>query len=522
MVRPRLMFLSADGGPLPEVARSAGLRSLRLVEQAVRQESGALLDTFDGLIYRSGAYLQARHEGGKRLFELISLEGHTIACAPVAKRAAFAVDLPCGELREQLSQRAGVRRLLTRARLDTSVIEYRVLDGLDKTVARVAHTCGTIAANQADGVSARLPHTVSLLPLRGFEQQGEVIAAALSEGSWSRVACPYPHWMSAAGLAPEGDAPKHEIALDGAGASIAGVCHVLKSYQHSMRINESGTREDVDAEFLHDFRVAVRRTRSLMARMKKVFDARRLQHFRAEFSWLGALTGPTRDLDVYLLGFDGYRVGLSEAENQALDVLQRFLRKDKSKEQRLLARGLASARYVQLQQDWGRFIADAPNGTLTKTAGQSLQQVANGAIGKQLQRVRKLGRSITPDTPAAAVHALRIECKKLRYLLEAFGSLYGGAESKALTSALKRLQTTLGDFNDYEVQVHRLRDFAARMAASQKSAVPYDTFMVMGRLVERLQSLQGEAREEFHERWRQFDSKKHAAYAACAFADAAV
>ena len=41
----------------------------------------------------------------------------------------------------------------------------------------------------------------------------------------------------------------------------------------TLRINEDGVRKDLDSEFLHDFRVAVRRTRSALSQIKGVFPA---------------------------------------------------------------------------------------------------------------------------------------------------------------------------------------------------------------------------------------------------------
>ena len=70
--------------------------------------------------------------------------------------------------------------------------------------------------------------------------------------------------------------------------------------------NLPGTLEDVDTEFLHDLRVAVRRTRSLQRQFKTVYPER-LQHFRDEFKRIQQVTGDLRDLDVYLLDFDDLR-----------------------------------------------------------------------------------------------------------------------------------------------------------------------------------------------------------------------
>ena len=62
-------------------------------------------------------------------------------------------------------------------------------------------------------------------------------------------------------------------------------------------------RDDIDSEFLHDYRVAVRRTPLGAGRWPSGVVARRAARRTcgAEFKWLGDITSPTRDLDVFLL-----------------------------------------------------------------------------------------------------------------------------------------------------------------------------------------------------------------------------
>lgn len=67
-----------------------------------------------------------------------------------------------------------------------------------------------------------------------------------------------------------------------------------------LEANEPGLRARLDTEFLHDFRVT-RRTRSLLGQIRRVFPAGEVEHFAAEFSRIGRLTGPPRDVDVLTL-----------------------------------------------------------------------------------------------------------------------------------------------------------------------------------------------------------------------------
>ena len=128
--------------------------------------------------------------------------------------------------------------------------------------------------------------------------------------------------------------------------------------------------------------------------------------------------------------------------------------------------------------------------------------LADERIWHVYTRALKQGRAIGPDTPAVALHELRKTCKKLRYLMEFFQSLYPAREIKQLIHVLKSLQDNLGQFQDYEVQVETLKRFSHQMVEEDK--VNPDTLLAMGMLIERLEDSQKLARKEFSERFEAF------------------
>jgi CHAD domain-containing protein len=167
---------------------------------------------------------------------------------------------------------------------------------------------------------------------------------------------------------------------------------------------------------------------------------------------------------------------------------------------------LDSGRYERLVQEWRHFLAKGtPKDDSPPNARRPVKAVAAERIDKVWRRVMKRGGKIDRDTPNQALHELRIECKKLRYLLEFFRGLFSPDEISSLVSELKRLQDNLGDFNDYEVQQDTLRSFADRMSAD--GTAPAGTLLAMGRLMLRLEEGQREERERFEECFTRFSGK---------------
>ncbi|HEY7746233.1 MAG TPA: CHAD domain-containing protein [Desulfuromonadales bacterium] len=285
------------------------------------------------------------------------------------------------------------------------------------------------------------------------------------------------------------------------------VRRILQNLLEAMAANEEGTCAARDPEFLHDFRVAVRRTRAALSQIKGVLPAPVLERFRPEFAWLGEITGPTRDLDVFLLRFEGYRESLPEEFREALEPFGRFLEAHHRTEQRRLAGELASPRYRQLKREWADFLAAPGEPETPPDAGRPVAEIAGKRIRKVLRRALREGEAIGDDSPPEDLHELRKTCKKLRYLLEFFRSLYPPQKVARLINALKTLQDNLGDFQDLQVQSAALQKFADQMAA--EGEIPPRSLLAMGMLIDGLQHRQRQARDAFEGRFAEFSREKN-------------
>jgi phosphohistidine phosphatase SixA len=283
---------------------------------------------------------------------------------------------------------------------------------------------------------------------------------------------------------------------------------IHRALLRTIELNEAGVRQGRDPDFLHDFRVALRRTRTCLAQIKGVFPQESVDRFRREFSWLGSVSGPKRDLDVHLMRMDGYEASLDTKTRDHLAPLRRFLRVRQQKEQDRLAKALQSARYRALMQSWKKFLEEAvPEKTRLPNAERPTLLVASERIERRFRRVLKEGSAISPSSPTEALHRLRIECKKLRYLLEFFRSLFDPGELGAVVAELKKLQDHLGVFNDLQVQQVAMRRFAKQMRRAGMGTA--EALGAMEELVERVEARQAKERKRFDKRFSRFANKEN-------------
>jgi CHAD domain-containing protein len=466
-------------------------------------------DSFDWRIYQAGGVLAETHDGRSHRLEWRDRNNGTLLGAqPLTRRfQRFVRDWKSGELRKRLEPVLEMRALLPRVELESSGRGYRLLNEDDKTVVRLLLEQSRSRLPGDAGEFHPLSRRLRLVPVRGYDR--ELAEAAILLRDRFRLPQTAPvmldEALAAIGKRPADYSAKLDFRFKPEQQADAAVREIHLFLLNIIEANVDGLIADIDSEFLHDLRVAVRRTRSALNQIPRVYPEE-AEYFRAEFAWLGKITGPARDLDVYLLEFDRYHNSLPEAFRADLDPLRDFLVSHHKIEQRQLVKHLKSARFNKLCTDWRAFLeSPPPRPPSASDAARPIREVADRRIGKMFKRVVKEGTALHPDSPATELHELRKSCKKLRYLMEFFQNLYPAKEIEPLIKDLKKLLDSLGMFQDREVQANKLRQFAHQM--EQEGTVQTDTLLAMGMLVDGLLRGQREAHADFLRRFARFTAK---------------
>ncbi len=465
------------------------------------------LDTFDWRLFRAGLNLECTAGGGTSELVLTGRDGELVAvevCGRAAGRPrwpALADGLPAGPLREHLAAVAGVRALLPVVRATSVRTTRRALNADDKTIAVL--TIDRIALTQPRGAAP--PARIVVSALRGYQAQASRLADSLARAPGIAPAehSLFESALRAAGRRPGDYTSKIDVQLVADMPAALAVCTILTRLFDTAQANVPGTIRDVDIEFLHDLRIAVRRTRSVLKLAGSVLPAALAGRYRPEFKWLGDLTTPTRDLDVYLLGYPRMAAKLVAGTEPELRPFHEYLVRQRATAQRQLAGGLRSARFGSLASRWRHDLEQVAAGPGLRPA---TGKFAAARIARAHQRVLRDGGGIDATAPPQALHDLRKRCKELRYLLEVFASLHDPAEQWRAVNELKALQDCLGEYQDSEVQQAELRAFAGQMMADRSA--PAETLLAMGEIAAALAAAQRAARGEFAGRFAEFASTR--------------
>jgi len=465
--------------------------------QPVKESVRTNYDTFDWRLYKDGGVLTSTRIGRHGTLRWTDHDGRLRHLLRRTTMPPFAADFPDGPLRDELAPVIEMRRLLPMVRLTCEVIGVRILDDRDKTVATVVRE--GCAVYPPDEEAARpLPPGLRLIPMRGYGRAAGAVRVFLEDelGLAADESDELTRILAAVGRAPGDYSAKLDLHLTPemtAGEAVRQIHRRLLAIQVA---NEAGIRSDLDSEFLHDFRVACRRARSALGQIKGVLAPEIADRHRRELAWLGSVTGPVRDLDVYLEKMAGYRASLPAAVRADLAPLEAFLRARHGIEHRRLVKALASPRYRELVDGWARALQPPPaKQRLPADAMRPVAGLAMDRTWRAYRRVLRCGRAIGPESPDKALHRLRIHCKKLRYLMEFFRSLYDAEAIGHLIAFLKELQDNLGDFNDLSVQQETLRRLAREI--HEADGAPVETYLAMGRLQAILEERHAEERRRF-------------------------
>ena len=276
-----------------------------------------------------------------------------------------------------------------------------------------------------------------------------------------------------------------------------------------MRANVRGALDDLDPEYLHDLRVAVRRLRSALRLLADVMGPRRCDSLRAELGWIGRILGAVRDLDVFVLNLQAQAQRLAEASAIA-GLLVEELRRQRGPARDTLVAALASRRFASLMGRLDALAASPAPHRPRERHNATVVEVAAILIQRAQKRVLKLGQTIGPGSRVADLHRLRILFKRLRYTCEFFREAFcdpsSGEDALAdYVRAMVRFQDCLGEHQDAVVAMARIQDLAKDMV--QRGALSSDQLLNLGGVIQVQREIAQDRRRRLRKLWARFDRR---------------
>jgi CHAD domain-containing protein len=248
----------------------------------------------------------------------------------------------------------------------------------------------------------------------------------------------------------------------------------------------------LDDEYLHQVRVALRRLRVVLGMIKGFYaDDAELAALRKEVASLCVELGRSREWDVFVT----QTLAAAQAhlpERRRLDSVLRASKRLREQHHKQVQQALQAQDFQRLLLRFGAWM----NGSFwhqQRAGGDwTLPEFAAQILRKHARQVMKRGRKIAD---VGQLHALRIACKRLRYSMSLFFSLYVKAEAKRDLSVLTALQNLLGALNDIAV--------ARRLLDELDTGTRHETIVIIRDWIDRDSSVQT---ARLRKTWKKFQA----------------
>lgn len=212
--------------------------------------------------------------------------------------------------------------------------------------------------------------------------------------------------------------------------------------------------QPADEEAVHDFRVALRRSRTALHVAQNIWSTKRLRRIDRELRYYGRKTGLLRDDEVLLGTLDAVKTGLErQDETRAwLDKLGREGLSTQRSIMRIVRDGPRPNEATSGRKPIRplRIVLDKLDEVLETEPSKNLPalELAGVSVHRALYEVRRAALAADVHN-ASAMHTLRIREKRLRYTVELFAEQLG-EEGTRLQHHATRLQKRLGDLHDLD------------------------------------------------------------------------
>jgi len=217
----------------------------------------------------------------------------------------------------------------------------------------------------------------------------------------------------------------------------------LKEYAKNIETFHRTFLTTKDDEVLHQLRVNIRKSRAILKAFHKLFDSYSLKKTDKKLFKIANSTNKTRDFDVFLDAC--YHQFALYINNLPINFYEQlvYTRRD---ERVKLEEFLKSQFVIDTISEYKIFLEKS------KYYHSKKEKSFEKIVAKYFKRIDFLYKMYLQDRDEKNLHKIRINIKKIRYLLEAFGEKSLSSNHQHVIASTKDFQKSLGLFNDLSIQ----------------------------------------------------------------------
>ena len=272
-----------------------------------------------------------------------------------------------------------------------------------------------------------------------------------------------------------------------------------------MLTHEAGSRVGEDPEEVHDMRVSIRRMRSILGLLADYYKSKAVKPYLSEMRRVARALGEVRDLDVMIADMQAYAETLDDEMREQLQPVRDLLDRQRAQARKSLIRLLDKGPYRRFVEDFSAFVTKPGKSAhaveLDEIHPFQVRHLLPGLIYEHLAAVRAYDGAIS-DADPLTLHALRIEFKRLRYVVSVFTDVLGTSANDFIAE-LKTIQDHLGRIADMRAAKDRLHDTTDDLNKEEQAGA----LEALRQYIDHLDEEQDRLIETFGEVWRHFNTR---------------
>ncbi|MBR8465091.1 CHAD domain-containing protein [Campylobacter sp. faydin G-140] len=204
-----------------------------------------------------------------------------------------------------------------------------------------------------------------------------------------------------------------------------------------------------DDEALHQFRINLRKIRSILKAFDGVFDKKITKIFSDEFKNLANLTNTTRDLDVFLQFLK---------KQKHSDEIVSFITQARAVQSKQLKEILSDDKKNEFLKEWELFLLEDSSFYIGEFGSSSIVQISAKRLRNELVALQRQISRLNDSCENESFHKIRIELKRLRYVYDSFSHLFYIKEFDKFSKRLRFMQELFGDLQDRDIWLGILKN----------------------------------------------------------------
>jgi len=204
-----------------------------------------------------------------------------------------------------------------------------------------------------------------------------------------------------------------------------------------------------DDEYLHQFRVNLRRIKSLLSIFKELFDFDIYQKINSNLKEAIIATNKKRDLDIFLVNLNN-----SQEKDDLTEFIQ-FLTKEQKIEEQKFKDFIKEKKVEDIIFNLEALLNENSNFYVSRLANLPAKEYIKNTMKYLYKKTMKTIKKLDRQTKLEKFHKARIKIKKIRYLSNTF-KIYSSKKQK---KSLKEYQSIFGELNDLKIQVNTISHY---------------------------------------------------------------